>query len=825
MKFTMEWTCIMLVVLTLMHPIACTGVNDDEFAAKMELVQRMRSFNGMPVLYNAKSAQKSDTPIWSVDEVDGIFDTLLERAAAIKSTALVDLLKHFRNLWKPRQEDSLRVSEFNLEETMRDLEQETKMLVGIWALQNVSKTCLDHMGRYLSDYSNSVTYARQMVHSYGDYPSLENLEFLYTTSSLGNMEECQLTKEWNPDAPFEASYCTVIYPLFATGMYVVTGLCVPASCSATDLYQMTEGIPLAGPELIYNCVAPYPWNAGAIATLCICCGFLLIVIIGSLYHVTAHKNIQYTMSLTMEVIKEAVQKRHVQNVYESALTTDDAEEVKGADMVKSKDQSEPELQNGKGATNGHAMHVEMVESKEHFIVDTDAARKRLNKLGFIDTLLMGFSSIRNGSKILNTEQTAGSLACLNGIRVLSMFWIILGHTFSFQVGFMDDFRYPIDVIFPSFSFCVIVNSTVSVDVFFMLSGLLLTYLTLKHMKKVNGKMNWFIFYFHRLWRITPTYMIALAIWASLAIHMGEGPYKTLFFEDVADLCREQWWTNLLYINNLYPFPGDLNASCMGWAWYLANDMQFFFISPFILYLLYKKPKIGMTVIATLCLGSFGITAYLATYYGSPVWNHPAYNNNTQVVYGNPNADVIYGKPYCRIPAYLVGMVAGYIFYKQHGKPVKMSKFLNGFVWVLATGVALSVLFGPYRQPGNEFPQYASVLYLVFSRFSFAIAVAWVAFACVFGYGGPVNAFLSWGFWAPLSRITFGAYLLHPTLIFVIYNTAKSFYHVTYMQYALTFISNTVVSYFAAFLLSLFVEGPVMSIEKALLGGVGKKKIK
>ena len=166
MKFTMEWTGIMLVVLTLMHPIACTGVNDDEFTAKMELVQRMRSFNGMPVLYNAKSAQKSDTPIWSVDEVDGIFDTLLERAAAIKSTALVDLLKHFRNLWKPSQEDSLRVSEFNLEETMRDLEQETKMLVGIWALQNVSRTCLNHMERYLEDFSNRATYARQSKNLY-----------------------------------------------------------------------------------------------------------------------------------------------------------------------------------------------------------------------------------------------------------------------------------------------------------------------------------------------------------------------------------------------------------------------------------------------------------------------------------------------------------------------------------------------------------------------------------------------------------------------------------------------------------------------------------
>ncbi len=130
----------------------------------------------------------------------------------------------------------------------------------------------------------------------------------------------------------------------------------------------------------------------------------------------------------------------LQNVYESALNTDaavkvkDADDFKKADVVEGKDQSELELKNGKGATNGHAMNVEMVESNAHLIADTDAARKRLKKLGFIDTLLMGFSSINNGSKILNTEQTAGSLACLNGIRVISMFWIILGHSIQYQIG-------------------------------------------------------------------------------------------------------------------------------------------------------------------------------------------------------------------------------------------------------------------------------------------------------------------------------------------------------------------------------------------------------
>ncbi len=37
---------------------------------------------------------------------------------------------------------------------------------------------------------------------------------------------------------------------------------------------------------------------------CICCSFLLLVVIGTLYHVAAHKNIRYTMSLTLEAIQK-----------------------------------------------------------------------------------------------------------------------------------------------------------------------------------------------------------------------------------------------------------------------------------------------------------------------------------------------------------------------------------------------------------------------------------------------------------------------------------------------------------------------------------------
>ncbi len=49
-------------------------------------------------------------------------------------------------------------------------------------------------------------------------------------------------------------------------------------------------------------------------------------------------------------------------------------------------------------------------------------------------LLLCFSAVSNGEKILSVKNTPGSLTCLNGIRVLSMGWVILGHTFSFLVA-------------------------------------------------------------------------------------------------------------------------------------------------------------------------------------------------------------------------------------------------------------------------------------------------------------------------------------------------------------------------------------------------------
>ena len=62
-------------------------------------------------------------------------------------------------------------------------------------------------------------------------------------------------------------------------------------------------------------------------------------------------------------------------------------------------------------------------------------------------------------------------------------------------------------------------------------------------------------------------------------------------------CKKNWWTDLLYINNLNPWK-MLTEPCVGQSWYLANDMQMFIVAPLFIVALFYKPLIGEPGAAT-----------------------------------------------------------------------------------------------------------------------------------------------------------------------------------------------------------------------------------
>ena len=44
-------------------------------------------------------------------------------------------------------------------------------------------------------------------------------------------------------------------------------------------------------------------------------------------------------------------------------------------------------------------------------------------------MLMCFSLYRNLPKLLSTKQPPGAIDCFNGMRTLSMMWVVLGHVY------------------------------------------------------------------------------------------------------------------------------------------------------------------------------------------------------------------------------------------------------------------------------------------------------------------------------------------------------------------------------------------------------------
>ncbi|KAK7495729.1 hypothetical protein BaRGS_00012949 [Batillaria attramentaria] len=376
--------------------------------------------------------------------------------------------------------------------------------------------------------------------------------------------------------------------------------------------------------------------------------------------------------------------------------------------------------------------------------------------GTCTKLLVAFSVYTNGTKQLSTHQPPGSLTCIHGIRFLSMTWVVLGHTFlsPMQTGGKDG--------------------------------------------------HW----------LTPAYMLVIMVYVCLSPYWGKGP----LWPDIPDrdFCENNWWTNLLYINNIV----RTKEMCLAQSWYLANDMQFYILSPLIFVPLFFSQFWGMMIAAVFFVATTITPAVLT------VDKHYPTGLFTQTEGQSPDAGDwaynFYMKPYTRMGAYIVGMLAGYFLYNTDCK-LRINKVLNLCIWAVATAAALAVLYGLFHtSEGHPMPVAEAALYNAVHRQVWSLCVAWVIVACVTGNGGFVNTILSWPALVPLSRLTYCIYLLHFIVIETYMNNGQSLFYMNDVNIVMLFLAVLVVSYMAAFVTSLAFEAPMMGLEKILFHNKGQK---
>ncbi|XP_031352999.1 nose resistant to fluoxetine protein 6-like [Photinus pyralis] len=410
-------------------------------------------------------------------------------------------------------------------------------------------------------------------------------------------------------------------------------------------------------------------------------------------------------------------------------------------------------------------------------------------------LLVSFSCYTNTKRLFDITTDATEITCLHGLRVLTMIWIILVHHYLSVSNFPERSNYKEDFYAAHITSGIIATGAeTSVNTFFLLSGLTLSYVFMRKTGKL-GKFNLLAFYAHRYVRLTPTLGVIVLVYVFLLKYMGSGPLWPELARRVSAPCETNWWKTLLYIQNSDKY------ICVEQTWFLGMDTQLYFLSPLLLLPLLKKPRLALYVIGGLAMCCVALSIIPTLLF---IRARSQYSPTIRQIHD--------WAPYNVAGPWLLGIILGYLIYSNSNRKAdtNINKIYVVVIWTTAVAVILACMF--YRFNDTALVAIAKPL----RRTAWAVAVACIVYACQFGYGGIVNRFLSSKIFKFLSRISYSVFLSH-LLIQVVVIEGMQMPVVISQSYLLEILlTNFAITLPVSILLTVTCESPLISIEKRIL---------
>ncbi|KAJ9579886.1 hypothetical protein L9F63_004488, partial [Diploptera punctata] len=305
------------------------------------------------------------------------------------------------------------------------------------------------------------------------------------------------------------------------------------------------------------------------------------------------------------------------------------------------------------------------------------------------------------------------------------------------------------------------NGALQMDIYFVLSGMLLSYLFLRE-RELGKQFSLWRFYLYRYLRVTPALSIIVLVNATLFNRLGSGPIWEQNILNKQDDCWYYGWTLLFFIRN-YTKP-----HCLFQSWALNIDMQMYLISPLFLIPLHRKPKIGLVMLTVGVIAGMVSVFTTATINRIPVYSFR--NMELRMV------KELYIQTHTHVTPYLIGLGLGYVLhhYKRCEKLQQQIVFtkLNvtlGWIFCILALTSSNLMALPFLQFNYKYePLYSSIV-LAIKRPIWSLGLSWLIFACVAGYGGfsvtgLLNSFLSCNMFLLLSRFAYGTTVVHSTVV-------------------------------------------------------------
>ncbi|XP_075538428.1 nose resistant to fluoxetine protein 6-like [Dermacentor variabilis] len=362
--------------------------------------------------------------------------------------------------------------------------------------------------------------------------------------------------------------------------------------------------------------------------------------------------------------------------------------------------------------------------------DLYLARKarRNDKVGILTTYLIAFSAAANTGFITRTTKKNSDvygLRFLHGMRLLSLVWIMLGHSYGTISDTLSGLANNIGY-FERWENMIVTGGYLSVDTFFFLSGFLMCYTIAK--QRASG---WIIFLLATIRRFirstTPVFFMIMCMYLLPAI--TSGPDAKTFFDKFYYEVNNHWWDLLLQIRN---FRGEITFSVMPHIWYLSADYQLFLVSLVIVLLLKSRRRCAIGAFVLLSL----LGCSLATWQVAGTHMNPfmvAMSETVTMLVDTMNN--YYVLPFYHAVAYFSGCITYLLMDEYKERP--LSKALQVIAWCVSLAAGLCCLFmkiGWYQQR-NPTSESGKLFAAFFDRILWSLCVSWITFACSTARGG------------------------------------------------------------------------------------------
>lgn len=182
--------------------------------------------------------------------------------------------------------------------------------------------------------------------------------------------------------------------------------------------------------------------------------------------------------------------------------------------------------------------------------------------------------------------------------------------------------------------------------------------------------------------------------------------------------------------------------------------------------------------------------------------------------------LLYYPTHARCGPWLVGMALGFMMYENRDKSVKINRNLSRTLWILTLSVLLSVFFGyfPFQQSENylKYSKYLNATYNSLYRTSWAIAMAYVVYACNNDSGGIIQWVLCLPIFQPLAKMSLSIYLSHRFYQIISIAAIKQPIYLDPENLLHVYFGDVIMSLLVGMTVYLTIEAPFATLERKLL---------